>query len=204
MLILFLTFSVLFSALALYAGKASLRGHVYLAGFFAGILDFFYLPLKYLFCRFSDSRVLDRWMVSLKNIANRDRFDRSSTRLMFVPHCMRALDCPAYSTSNGIQCRNCGKCVLGELREQATARGYGFYIVTGSSFVERILRNNKAEGILVVACDYEINKGMRTLRGAPVAIIGIPLLNDGCFNTRADMEKVLAGMQPCGKEKECE
>lgn len=205
LLILFLAISFILSALALYMGKISIRKHIRLAGFFALILDFFYMPIKYLFCRFSDPRILDQWMVSLKNTANRDAFKKSSSRIMFVPHCMRSLDCPAHSTRDGIQCVECGKCVLGELRKKAESEGYGFYIVTGSSFVERILRGSKADGVLVIACNYEINKGMRALRGSKIPILGIPLLKDGCFNTCVDLDEVLLRMKKFRNDaKACE
>lgn len=185
-LLVFVVFSVLLSALALFVSRVSLKRHVWLSGFFANVLDFFYLPLKYLFCKFSDPRILDTWMVSLKNAANLSDFAGTEKRLLFVPHCMRSLDCPAYATKYGIQCRSCGKCVFDQLKADAEKYGYEFYIVTGSSFVKNILKDRRADGVLVIACDYEINKGMRSLAGTGVVTYGIPMLNDGCYNTKVD------------------
>ncbi|NPE28074.1 DUF116 domain-containing protein [Methanococcoides sp. SA1] len=185
-LLAFVIFSVLISALALFVSRVSLTRHVWLSGFFANVLDFFYLPLKYLFCKFSDPRILDTWMVSLKNAANMSDFAVTKKRLLFVPHCMRSLDCPAYATKYGIQCMSCGKCVFDKLKEDAEKYGYEFYIVTGSSFVKHILKDRPADGVLVIACDYEINKGMRSLAGTGVVTYGIPMLNDGCYNTKVD------------------
>lgn len=205
LLVLFLVSSFILSSLALFMGKISIRRNVRLAGFFALILDLFYMPIKYLFCRFSDPRNLDQWMVSLKNTANRESFKKSTSRIMFVPHCIRSLDCPALPTRDGIQCVECGRCVLGELRKKAESEGYDFYIVTGSSFVERILRKSKADGVLVIACNYEINKGIRALRGSKLPILGIPLLKDGCFNTCVDLDEVLLTMKNFRNEnKMCE
>ncbi|NPE31256.1 DUF116 domain-containing protein [Methanococcoides sp. SA1] len=185
-LLVFVIFSVLISALALFVSRVSLKRHVWLSGFFANVLDFFYLPLKYLFCKFSDPRILDKWMVSLKNAANLSDFAGTEKRLLFVPHCMRSLDCPAYATKYGIQCRSCGKCVFDQLKGDAEKYGYEFYIVTGSSFVKNILKDIRADGVLVIACDYEINKGMRSLAGTGIVTYGIPMLNDGCYNTKVD------------------
>lgn len=185
-LLAFVIISVLISALALFVSRVSLTRHVWLSGFFANVLDFFYLPLKYLFCKFSDPRILDTWMVSLKNAANRSDFAVTEKRLLFVPHCMRSLDCPAYATKYGIQCMSCGKCVFDKLKGDAEKYGYELYIVTGSSFVKNILKDRPADGVLVIACDYEINKGMRSLAGTGVVTYGIPMLNDGCYNTKVD------------------
>ena len=63
-------FSVLISISALLVSRISLKRNVWLAGFFSNVLDFFYLPIKYFFCKFSDPRILDKWIVSLKNIAH--------------------------------------------------------------------------------------------------------------------------------------
>lgn len=189
-LLVFLVLSVSVSALSLYVSRISLTRNVWLSGFFANVLDFFFLPLKYFFCKFSDPRKLDKWMVSLKNSAHRSDFAKSKKRLMFVPHCMRSLDCPAHATKYGIQCKSCGKCVLDKLKDDAKEYGYEFYIVTGSSFVKNILSDRYADGVLVIACDYEINKGMRSLAGTGIATYGIPMLNDGCFSTKVDCGSV--------------
>ncbi|WP_440952535.1 DUF116 domain-containing protein [Methanococcoides sp. FTZ1] len=189
-LLVFFVLSVFVSSVSLYASRASLTRNVRLSGVFANVLDFFFLPLKYFFCKFSDPRKLDTWMVSLKNSAHRSDFKKTTKRVMFVPHCMRSLDCPAYATKYGIQCKSCGMCVMDKLKEQANEYGYGFYIVTGSSFVKNILSDRPADGVLVIACDYEINKGMRSLAGTGIVTYGIPMLNDGCYNTGVDMDVV--------------
>ncbi|WP_135613104.1 DUF116 domain-containing protein [Methanococcoides sp. AM1] len=195
LLLVFLGLSIFISALSLYVSRVSLTRSVWLSGFFANVLDFFFLPLKYFFCKFSDPRKLDRWMVSLKNSAHKSDFAKTKKRLMFVPHCMRSLDCPAYATKYGIQCKSCGKCVMGELKEDAKEYGYDLYIVTGSSFVKNILKDHYADGVLVIACDYEINKGMRSLAGTSVVTYGVPMLNDGCYNTKVDYDLVTDTMK---------
>lgn len=184
--------SVIVAALALLASKASLKGHVRAAGFFSGVLDFFYLPLKYFFFKFSDTRVLDKWMFSLKNIANKDEFAKTSKRMIIAPHCMRSLDCPAVSTRTGIQCTACGKCAFSRLKEDAVRYGYKLYIVTGSSFVKHIIKEEKYDGALLIACDYELNKVMMALKGKDIVTYGVPMLNDGCYNTEVDYDSVLA------------
>src|SRR5512145_2751463 len=57
-------FSVFISLTALLVSRVSLKRNVWLAGFFSNVLDFFYLPIKYFFCKFSDPRILDKWIVS--------------------------------------------------------------------------------------------------------------------------------------------
>jgi hypothetical protein len=84
---------------------------------------------------------------------------------------------------------------MDELKEDAKEYGYDLYIVTGSSFVKNILKDHYADGVLVIACDYEINKGMRSLAGTSVVTYGIPMLNDGCYNTKVDSDLVTGTMK---------
>lgn len=187
--------SILLALIALIVSRISLNRHVWLAGFFAGILDFFYMPLKYFFYKFSDPRILDKWMVSLKNISSRNDFRKTQKRMIIAPHCMRSMKCPAISTRTGIQCISCGKCVFTKLMKDAPKYGYDLYIVTGSSFVKHILREKNYDGALLIACDYDLNKVMMGLKGKKIVTYGIPLLNDGCFNTEVNYEEVIETLE---------
>ncbi len=202
--VLFFTtlFSVLISATALLVSRISLKRHVWLAGFFSSVLDFFYLPIKHFFYKFSDPRILDKWIVSLKNIAYESDFSNTKNRIIIVPHCVRALDCPAPSTILGIQCQNCGKCIVTQLKKDAVEHGYLLYITTGSSAIVNILKHKPADGILGIACDYEIYKGMRALKGIKIVTYGVPLLNDGCYNTKVDYKKVVETIEHFDKNKD--
>ncbi|KKH92778.1 hypothetical protein EO95_13555 [Methanosarcina sp. 1.H.T.1A.1] len=183
--------SLVLSAVALAVSRKSLTQNVLLAGFFANVLDFFYLPLRHIFLKFSDTRVLDKWMSSLKIRAHASAFAKTKKRIILAPHCMRALDCPAHSTQTGIQCKSCGKCVFTQLKKDAEKYGYKVFILTGSSYVKNILKMEAADGILLIACDYEINKVMRALKGKKVITYGITMENDGCFGTEVNYQKVL-------------
>ncbi|HII80705.1 MAG TPA: DUF116 domain-containing protein [Methanosarcina sp.] len=179
------------SGIALLVSRRSLTHSVFLAGFYADVLDFFYLPLRNIFLKFSDTRVLDKWMSSLKNRAHASAFAKTKKRILLAPHCMRSLDCPAYSTQTGIQCKSCGKCVFTRLKKDAEKYGYKVFIVTGSSFVKNILKMEDADGVLLIACDYEINKVMRALKDKKVTTYGIPMERDGCFGTEVNYQNVL-------------
>lgn len=183
------------SSIALLVSRRSLKHSVFLAGFYADVLDFFYLPLRHIFLKFSDTRVLDKWMSSLKNRAHKSAFAKTKKRIILAPHCMRSLDCPAHSTQMGIQCKSCGKCVFTRLKKDAEKYGYKVFIVTGSSFVKNILKMEAADGVLLIACDYEINKVMRALKGKKVTTYGIPMERDGCFGTEVNYQNVLTAFE---------
>ncbi|WP_406661063.1 DUF116 domain-containing protein [Methanolobus sp. ZRKC3] len=192
---IFIIMSVLLATIALAVSKISMNRHVWLAGFFSGILDFFYMPLKFFFFKFSDTRILDKWMSSLKNISSRDDFSKTSKRMIIAPHCMRSLDCPASSARTGIQCTSCGKCIFARLKEDAVKYGYKLYIVTGSSFVKHIIKEEDYDAALLIACDYELNKVMMGLKGKNIITYGVAMLNDGCFSTKVEYDRVLETLE---------
>jgi len=180
---------------ALSISRVSMSRHVWLAGLFANVLDFFYLPVKAIFCRYADVGTLDAWMVSLKNMANERAFKRTKNRLLLTPHCMRSLDCPAESTRFGIACTSCGRCVFSKLSKDAARLGYTLYIVAGSSYIRHITKKESADGALLVACNYELNKVMRSLKRRKIVTYGVALLTDGCYNTSVDYEKLINIME---------
>ena len=192
---LIMVISVILTLLALFVGRLSLNRNVWLAGFFANILDFFYLPIKSLFFKFSDTRTFDKWMVSLKNTAHRSDFVKTQHRLLLTPHCMRSLECPAPSTRFGIECMSCGKCIFSQMKEDAKKYNYNLHIVAGSSYVRHIIKKQSADGALLVACNYELNKVMRSLKRKKIVTYGVPLLNDGCYDTKVDYDNLVNVMK---------
>ena len=187
--------SALLASISLAASRISLNHNVLLAGFFTEVLDFLYLPLRFFFFKLSDTRILDKWMVSLKNIAHKNDFAKTKTRMIIAPHCLRFLECPASSTKTGIECVSCGKCVFTKLKEDAANYGYRLYIITGSSFAKHIIKEGKYDGALGIGCDYELNKVMMGLKGKNIVTYGIPMLNDGCFNTEVEYSKVIETLE---------
>lgn len=187
--------SIFLVILALFMSHASLNRNVRLAGFFANILDFFYLPIKSIFYKYSDTEKLERWMVSLKNMAHRSGFEKTKHRLLLAPHCMRALDCPAASTKFGIECISCGKCIFSKIKEDAERFNYTLYIVAGSSYIRHIIKKESADGAFLLACNYELNKVMRSLKRKNIVTYGVPLLKDGCYATEIDYDNLIKVME---------
>lgn len=70
--------------------------------------------------------------------------------------------------------------------------GYKVYIIPGSQFLKKIVEQNKFKAILGVACYQDLNLCMMNLSNYPVQ--GVPLLRDGCVNTKVDSRAVLEKM----------
>ena len=180
--------AVILVAVSLFFGYIALKRKIILYSFFANILDIFYMPLKTIYARFKNTKKLDTIMVELKNKANKKRYEKTKKRILLAPHCLRALDCPASSARDGIQCKSCGKCVFTDIKKTAESLGIKLYILAGSSAVKYIVKREKFDGILLLACNYELNKVMRSLAPLNVPVYGVPLTKDGCYNTKTNVK----------------
>ena len=138
-----------------------------------------------------DGKIVDQIGVEVRNQVNEKRFDSISNedKLIFLPHCLRVADCEARLTKNGVECTECGRCSIGIIKSKAEPMGYGVFIVPGSSFVEKIIKEQKFKGILGIACYEDLNHMMMKL--SEFAPQGVLLSRDGCFQTKVDVKKVL-------------
>jgi len=80
---------------------------------------------------------------------------------VILPHCLIADKCPAkFSKLDGVLCKNCDRCGCGKINESAGQKGYQFYISPSVGFTRRLVQRKHLKGIIGVACDYEIEKGI--------------------------------------------
>jgi hypothetical protein len=84
------------------------------------------------------------------------------------------------------------------MRGDADRFGYTLYIIAGSSYVRHVVKKESADGALLLACNYELNKVMRSLKRSKIVTYGVPLLTDGCYNTEVDYENLIAVLESFG------
>lgn len=155
-------------------------------------VDAFYSPLKRLAKSLGfDDTLVDHIGVEVRNKVNKKKFDTiaNEDKLIFLPHCLRAAECEARLTKNGVECTECNRCSIGIIKAKAEPMGYGVFIVPGSSFVEKIIKEQKFKGILGIACYEDLNLMMMKL--SDFSPQGVLLSRDGCFETKVDVKKVL-------------
>jgi hypothetical protein len=167
-------------------------------------VDTFYLQLKRVAQFFGmSSSIVDQIGIEVRNNLNLNRFSniKSKDRILVVPQCLRSMKCPArLDSSVGVTCKGCGKCSIKDLKEEADRLGYGFYIVPGGSFVERIVKAIRPSAALGVACYKDLNIGMHELSRANCLVMGVPLIKDGCVETNVNTKDLL-NMMRLGIEK---
>ncbi|HOT07423.1 MAG: hypothetical protein A4E45_00329 [Methanosaeta sp. PtaB.Bin039] len=146
----------------------------------------------------ADDAIVDEVGVSLRNYINRGKFYRTpvGSRFIFMPQCVRSVDCPAKLTPEGIMCVECGRCDVGAAKRVAEEQGYRFFVVPGSSFIKRIIRKYRPKAIVGVGCQMEIKEGLTLCHSHDIPALGVPLSKAGCVATTLDWDEfydVLSG-----------
>lgn len=158
-------------------------------------VDTFYFQLKKLAKKFGlGDRIIDNIGVEVRNHLSFDNFTRvkAHDRILIVPQCLRHAKCPARLDSRiGIACKECGLCILKDLKAEAEKLGYGVYIVPGGRFVQRIVKAVKPKAALGVACIKDLNIAMHEISSTKTVVQGVPLIKDGCVQTQVNVKELL-------------
>ncbi|MCC7552870.1 MAG: DUF116 domain-containing protein [Methanobacteriaceae archaeon] len=156
------------------------------------VLDIFYSPLKKVAKTLKfDESLIDHIGVEVRNNVNRAKFLKipPEKKLIFLPHCLRHRECEAILNETGLVCTRCKKCSIGFIMEKAEPMGYKSFIVPGSSFVKKIVKENKFEAVVGIACYEDLNQTMMNLSDFHPQ--GAVLSRTGCYETKVDVKSVL-------------
>ncbi len=179
--------------IALILGKYLLKKDIVIfPRFIIFVIDLFYSPIKKLSRVFNvEDTLVDEIGVKVRNDVNHSKFIKipANKTLIFLPHCLRHRECKANLAKEGLICTNCGKCAIGAIKKKAEPMGYRIYIVPGSSFVKKIVKENKFEAVIGIACHEDLNQLMMIL--SDYCPQGVLLTKKGCFETKVNMKNAL-------------
>jgi len=141
-----------------------------------------------------DEKIVDQIGVEVRNKVNEKSFKKidDKDKLLILPHCLRSPQCEAKLDSTGLHCKDCNRCVIGILKNKAEDKGYNVFIIPGSTFLKKIVKENNFKAVLGVACYQDLNLAMTQL--SKFSCQGVPLLKDGCVCTKVDTRAVLDKM----------
>ena len=155
------------------------------------VVDILYSPFKTISRVLKlDEHLIDDIAIKVRDDVNKEKFRQipAEKTLIFLPHCLRHRDCPATLQKEGLNCTECGLCSIGVIKKKAEPLGYKLYIVPGSSFVKKIVMENKFESVIGVACHEDLNQMMMLL--SDFYPQGVLLDETGCFETKVNVKKV--------------
>ena len=179
---------IIFLILALFMAK---KNQIKFPRFLLYIVDLLYSPLKTIAQFLNlDDHLIDDIAIKVRNDLNKEQYKKipADKTLIFLPHCLRHKDCPATLQKEGLNCTECGLCSIGVIKKKAEPMGYKLYIVPGSSFVKKIVMENKFQSVLGVACHEDLNQMMMLL--SDFYPQGVLLDKTGCFETKVNVKQV--------------
>jgi uncharacterized protein len=164
--------------------------------FFEGLMKAFFRLLGL------EEREMLSFFIKLHNSMNIAEFERIpvSERAVFMPQCLRSSKCPANLTPEGLKCRSCGQCTVGEARIMLEKLGYRVFIVPGSSFIKRMVKKYHPKAIIGVGCLSEVKEGIDMADKIGLVSMGVVTLKEGCVETLVNWgdiyEVAIRGVDP--------
>jgi uncharacterized protein len=132
-----------------------------------------------------EDREVQTFFIQLQNVMNKKAFAAIpvESRAIFLPQCLRSSHCPAHLTPEGLKCRSCGSCSIGHIGNLLEEMGYRIFIVPGSSFIKRMVRQYRPKAILGVGCLSEVKEGLEMADKLGLVAMGVVTLKEGCVET---------------------
>jgi len=192
--------AVIAAALIAYSFKS---GHFFMARIMLISVSLLESLIKSIFRAFrADDSIVDEVGVRLRNYINAEKFEAvpMDERAIFLPQCLRSVDCPAKLTPEGLRCVNCGRCEIGAAKVFAEGLGYRFFVAPGSSVIKRMINKYRPRAIVGVGCNIEVKEGLDLCQGHDIPAMGVPLLTNGCVSTTLDWDRfyeVISDHQGC-------
>ena len=109
--------------------------------------------------------------------------------LVITPHCLQLASCPHKITRDPNNCKRCGGCNIGDLMKLSDELGFIFFVATGGTLARQIVKKNRPQAVLAIACERDLMSGIQDVYPLPaVGVLNIRP-NGPCYNTRVDMEE---------------
>ena len=132
--------------------------------------------------------------VNLKNSVQKEQFLHTQKRALFLPHCCRKyMDSRCHATfdttTSTYTCNHCSTdCLVHQATVLSVQRNYDIYVLPGASCVRKIFQKKHYDGVIGVACTDELKLASAILEQHNIHAQGIPLIKNGCSETRFNFE----------------
>ncbi|NLO78252.1 MAG: DUF116 domain-containing protein [Methanomicrobiales archaeon] len=132
-----------------------------------------------------EDQELIAFFIRLHNTLSTTSFEATNVqeRAIFIPQCLRAADCPAHLTPEGLVCRRCGRCEVGVNIDRLEKLGYRVWIAPGSTLIKRMFKKYHPKAIVGVGCLMEVKEGIEMCDKAGIVAMGVVTIKDGCVET---------------------
>lgn len=110
--------------------------------------------------------------------------------MILIPHCLQNSECKHKITVDIDNCKACGKCKVGELKQLAQEHRALIKVATGGTAARKYIKDMRPRGIVAIACERDLSSGIQDSGLIPV----IGVLNcrpkGPCIDTDVDVPEV--------------
>ncbi|SHJ58196.1 DUF116 domain-containing protein [Tepidibacter formicigenes] len=110
--------------------------------------------------------------------------------MLLTPHCIQKSFCKHKVTNDIENCKQCGKCNVGDLLKLKEKYNVKAYVATGGTLARRIIIENKPKAVIAIACERDLTSGIQDVSKLPVLGVFNKRPNGPCFNTEMDILEV--------------
>ena len=88
-------------------------------------------------------------------------------------------------------CKRCMRCDIGRSIDELEGQGCRVFIVPGSTFVVRMVKKYRPQGIVGVGCLMEVKEGLELAERMDLLAMGVVTSKDGCVETLLDWSSLM-------------
>ncbi len=115
--------------------------------------------------------------------------------MVLLPHCLQNSECPHKITVDVNNCKECGKCKIGELKKLCKEQGAILKVATGGTLARKFVQENLPRGVIAVACERDLSSGIQEMGSLPVMGVLNCRPYGPCNNTDVDLESIAGALK---------
>jgi len=137
---------------------------------------------------------VNNYLVSSKSeIASRGKV------MILAPHCLQNSECKHKITVDVENCKECGKCKIGDLKKMAHENNAVLRVATGGTLARKYIKDTRPAAVIAIACERDLSMGIHETNLIPVMGVLNCRPNGPCYNTDVEIEKVNNALQVMSK-----
>jgi geranylgeranyl pyrophosphate synthase len=113
-------------------------------------------------------------------------------RLLLLPQCLKNnATCQGVFDELGLNCAGCKGCLIDDILINAEHLGYSTLVAEGTTVAVGLVEEGAIDAVIGVSCMPVLQRSFEPVSNAAVPVIGLPLMYDGCDNTKIDNKWLL-------------
>lgn len=113
-------------------------------------------------------------------------------RLLLLPQCLKDnASCKGKFDELGLNCAGCKACPIDNILLKAEELGYATLVAEGTTVAIGLVEEGSIDAVIGVSCMPVLQRSFEPVSNAAVPVIGLPLMYDGCENTKIDTKWLL-------------